>query len=434
MATRYTARSQSRFNVPGLPSGYQSKSSPDDFTIPPVGLSDVDKALYDLFNSEIPLIVGDNNGSTIKVPVVFFAGEKWALNKRLRALRDRNGALILPLITAVRKQLVQAPNQDITGRGINQQTGEIVIHRRLDKTDRGYQQLINRLLIDHQPNLAVNVGNADAGQLTTLRAVGELANDPVVKQGGLMVPDRTDNIFETIVVPSPQFFTAQYDVTVWTQYTSHMNQIVEQLISSFLPQGNAWRLDTDKGYWFVATVDANTWTNDSNADDYSQTERVIKHKFTVNVPGYILASAVPGAPVALKRYVSSPTISFTTGIVPDPVTEATGDDTPFLGADDPTLPLDTGDDAPSRRRDQRDVRGTRLYPNIDATSPDDPALSQLPRGTGPAQFQKVVGYDKDGNKVTQYFRVLNQNRFTGETVLSAEDATLGGLTFVLNDD
>jgi hypothetical protein len=385
---RYTARPKRRFGVDPLPSGYQDKISPQGLTVPSVGIEDVDRALFELFNSQIPFATAGENSDMKKVPVIFYAGEKWALNKRLRPVRDRNNSLVLPLITAVRTSIVQGAAEDISGRGINQQTGEIVVQRRLASSDRDYQNLVNRMLLQHQPNLAVSPSQADAGQLTTLREQGDLSADPTVLQGGVLLPNRRRNVYETIVVPSPQFFTAQYDVTFWTQYTTHMNQLLEQLISSALPQGNAWRIETPAGYWFVATVDANTYTAETNTDDYSQVERIIRYKFTVKVPGYILATAVPGAPVPIKRYLSAPNVEFNLGAGGSFVEGISTIDDPFLGADDPTLPLAAMDDAPPRRRDQRDTRSTRLYPNPTLTNVDDPALEELPRGTRPAQYRK----------------------------------------------
>ena len=400
MATRYNAKPDTRFNVPGLPTGFQSKSTPDDFTIPEVGIKDVDAALFALFNEEIPFAV-ESNGSLKRPPVVFFAGEKWALNKRLRALRDRNGTLILPLITAVRTTVVQDSVEDITGRGINQQTGEIVIHRKLDKSDRNYQNLVNNILTQNNQEQCYN-----------------------------LLPNLDNNVFETIVVPAPQFFTSMYEVTIWTQYTSHMTQLLEQLIGSQLPQGNAWRLDTSKGYWFIATVDGNNYEADNNTDDYSQTERVIKYKFTVKVPGYIFASGVPGAPVPLKRYISAPSVEFTLGLGGDDL-ETGGVDSsisdPFLGADDPTLPLDANDDRPTRRRDQRQVGDTRLYPHSTAPNPNDPALKSFPRGIKPGRYVTITGIDNTGQTVTRYVKVKNVNPSTGEMVFST-DFDLGGMT------
>lgn len=431
MATRYTANPKARFGVAGIPSGYGSKSQPD-VSVPAVGVVDVDRALFDLFNEQIPLVVANEGDASKRVPVVFFAGEKWALNKKLSALKDRNGTLVLPLVTAVRTSVVQDMTSDVTGRGINQQTGEIVVHRRLDRSDRGYQSLVNRLLLRGQENLALGPGEQSG--LTSARVLGDLADDPVIVQGGLMKPDRTRNVYETIVVPSPQFFTAQYDVTLWAQYTTHMNQMVEGIISSFLPQANAWRLDTPKGYWFVATVEGNSYTADTNADDYSQSERVIRYRFVVKVPGYVLASRVPGAPVPLKRYVSAPSVSFETGLTADVQLGPGGAlvNDPFIGADDPTLLLAPGDTRHQQRTDMRNVGDTLLYPGPAVPNPHDPALGSVPRGWPAPQYQKIDGVDSSGKKTAAFVRVRDVNRFTGETVLSPVD--MGDLSIVFAGD
>lgn len=433
MPTRFNSTSGPNFDVPGLQSGYGGISAPADLTIPSVGVEDADAALFNLFDNEIPFQVStsDKNRQEMKkVPVIFAAAEKWALVKRQRALRDRNGTLILPLITVVRTTIQQESADDITGRGINQQTGEIFIRRRLDKSDRGYQGLINRLLVKHQTNLAVAPGDADDGQLSTDRVLGSLADDPTVADGGLMLPDRQNNVYETLVVPSPQFFTAVYEVTFWTQYTVQMFQLIELLIASFLPQGNAWRLDTPKGYWFVATVDGNIYNAENNFDDMSTEERLIKYKFTIKVPGYILASRVPGAPVSIKRYVSSPSISFDVGVPVGEETLADDVDDPLLGADDPTLPLD---DVKNRRRDQRRTANSRLFPNAGVIPPGDPALVGLPRGQPTAKYKKITALDQNGNLVTKLVRVVSTNKLTGETVF-APDTDLGGLTIMITED
>jgi len=429
MPTRYNSKSKTTHGVPGLPSGYDGNSS-SMLTIPSVGMEDVDVALFTMFDKEIPFQVSGDGAPMKDVPVVFAVGEKAAVLKKGRALRDKKNTLILPLITIQRTTVQQTANEDIAGRGINQQTGEIVIKRRLDKSDRTYQGLINRLFLKHQTNLAVPQAEADEGQLTTERSVGELSPDPTVKEGGLMIPDRMNNIYETIVIPAPRFYTAVYEVTFWTQYVQHMNQLLEQLVNSFLPQGQSWRVDTPKGYWFVAKVDNDTYTAENNFDDLSTTERMVKYKFTVKVPAYILASAVPGAPVPLKRYVSQPIVRFDVGLNVGEETGAGDTDDPFLGADDPTLPLEDGK---SRRRDQRASGHGRVYPNQAATNPDDPALKSLSRGRGTAQYKKVLTVDGNGNEVVKYVRVTSVNPHTGETVF-APGTDLGGLTIVVTDD
>jgi hypothetical protein len=277
------------------------------------------------------------------------------------------------------------------------------------------------LLLKNQDNLATSVENAtDSDRLTTTRVIGELSDDATVRAGGLLAPNRFNNVWEFIVVPTPQFFTAVYEVTIWTSYTTQMNQILEGLISSFLPQGNAWRLETKEGYWFVATVDGNLYSPDNNFDDMSQEERIIKYKFTVKVPGYILASRTPGAPVPVRRYISNPDIVFTVGLESDACEPSTSDvvDDPFLGADDPTLPSSIRQ---NDRSDQRLTKRTKLFPPGTRISINDPALTTLLRGMKPAKYKKLTGTNSRGQSIDRYVRVKKVNPATGETVYACID-------------
>jgi hypothetical protein len=402
-----------------------------DFVIPPCGLEDVDTAIFSLFDKELPLAVGGGESAELKkVPVIFAGGEKWALLKRNRPLRDKSNSLILPLITIGRTGFSQTTSEDLAGRGINQKTGEIVIRRRLDKSDRNYQNLINRIFLKNQSNLSMDARTTEGNQLTTLNEIGELQGDPTIVTGGLMLPDKLRNVIETIVVPSPQFITANYEITVWTQYTHHMNQVMETMISSFLPQMQGWKIVTPKGYWFLAQMADESFTAETNFDDMSQGERLIKQKFAVKVHAYIFASNSPGTPIPVKRYVSSPSISFVTGIATpgDPLnTNSTIDsniiDDPFLGADDPTLPLN---DVETRaRRDSRRTGGTRLYSQ--PFDENDPARAGYARGTRPAQYRKFMTRLPDGKLAPQFVRVVNVNSSTGETTY-APGTDLSNLT------
>lgn len=434
MTTRFNSKSVTRFGVAGIESGYDNVSS-SELSIPVCGIEDVDKALFQLFDSEIQfqVTVSDNQHSQLKkVPVIFAAAEKWALAKRKRALRDHNGSIILPLITVVRTSIQQTSDGDITGRGINQQTGEIVIRRRLDKSDRSYQAIINRLLIKNQTNVSAVSADGSVQQLTTSRTLGDLTDDSVINDGGLLLADHTNNVYETVTIPSPQFFSATYEITFWTQYTVQMLQMIERLIASFLPQGNAWRLDTPKGYWFIANISDNTYNSDNNTDDMSLEERILKHKFTVQVPAYILAPKIPGVlTVPIKRHVSVPTITFDVGV--GSITEtsqADNIDSPFLGSDDPTLPTSL---MVNKRQDQRETGSTRLFPNQSVASQEDPALSTLARGRKMPQYKKITGVNQYGKTVSKLVRIASTNRSAGETVY-APDSELGGLSIILTED
>lgn len=417
MTTRFTAKDGVNYGVPGVKSGYDGLKS--DLHIPSCGIEDVDQSIFNLFEKEIQLTVSGKDGAeSRKVPVIFAAGEKWALLKRGKALRDRNNSLIIPLVTITRTSVSQDSSTDIVGRGINQQTGEIVIKRRLDATDRDYQNLINRNLIVKQNNAAVNPAAAMLTQISTDRQVGSLSTTPGVASGGLLKGNRKNNIFETIVVPSPQFYTVTYEVVMWMQFIQHLNQATEKLMSSFLPQAQSWKLTTDKGYWFVASVEGGFET-ENNFDDLASSERFIKLKFNVKVPAYVWASSAPGVPIPVKRYVSAPIISFevnATNPFPASNEQEQFSNSVLLGSDDPTLPLE---EKKNSRDDQRSPgwNTAKVHPSNAETYVDanDPALKSLPRGTQPYPYTRTQL--PDGSY--KYVKVVSVNATSGETTYQA---------------
>lgn len=468
MTTRFSAIDQVNNGISGIKSGYDTNLK-SDLVIPSCGVEDVDVSLFNLFDKEIqPMVGGQDSSEVKKVPVIFAAGEKWALLKRGKPIRDRSNTLILPLITLMRASMSQEMD-DITGRGINQQTGEIVVRRRLDKSDREYQNLINKTAILFQKNVGVNPGDPRVdNQLLTGRRIGAASETYNTTQGALLTTNIGNNVFETVVVPSPQFYTATYQVTIWTQYTQHMNQIIEKIVSSFLPQGNAWKITTEKGYWFVATKQSGDFTIETNFEDMSTAERFIKCTFEIKVPAYFWASNAPGAPVPVKKYISSPIIQFTTSTTgtPDPSPTDVEEfyDNFTIGNDDPSLPLS---DKPNARPDQKRTGGTftpnqgvvqTANPNIapplfdpqlatqiqnvtgvPAVSTTNSALVNQPRGTplptytrikvpsfpntyiipgAPTQASNPTTQIKFGNQVANV-KIVKVNPTTGETVYSS---------------
>ncbi len=181
-----------------------------------------------------------------------------------------------------------------------------------------------------------------------------------------------------------------------------MNQIIEQIVSSYLPQVQGWRLETDKGYWFIALVDGGSWASDNNTDDMSGVERILKQKFSISVTSFVLASKAPGLPVPIKRYISVPEISF--GLSVETPADETADE-PILGSDDPTLPLSAVSNR--KRLDLRNSGTERLFvPSNEVKNPNDPSTSE-------AVYAKVRG----ANGKTKYVRVNSQ----GEAILRDED-------------
>jgi hypothetical protein len=276
---------------------------PSDYQIPSCTIEDVDFAVFSVFDEDIKFFVGDEQNGYKKAPVIFASGEKWVLLKRGRALRDKTGTLILPLITITRNGLNQSDNNQ---RGINPYVGNMTFRRRLSEKDFEYQNAINKLNIQNQDNVATNDSSK---QFSTRNQIGELQNQTDFNSPTLKL-HRKNNIHEVITVPTPQFFIATYEITFWTQYTQHMNQLIEKMIASQLPFGNTIKVETKKGYWFVGTIDGATFNIETNFSDMSSEERYMKTTFTFNVPAYLFLPDVPGGMVGVRSQIFAPVVNF----------------------------------------------------------------------------------------------------------------------------
>lgn len=285
-----------------LDSGFEESESLE-FTIPSCGIRDVDEAVFRLFNDDIGFVVDRkaalNKDRNPRKPFVIFAvGERFALAKKLKPPRSKQGNLILPAIS-IRKTGLKQDYEDMTGRGMNQTTGNIVIKRRLSEEDRDYQNLVNKLAME-------NLVKPPSSE----RGTGEVGPDKYIgtKQGGVLEPHLGDNVWEIISIPQPQFYTISYEVIFWTDKTLHMNELIEKIMSSYLPQDKSFKLVTPKGYWFMAYVKEISQTD--NFEDFAEEERTVRFAFTMDVKGFLLVPEGDTDKVPIRRWLSSPNISF----------------------------------------------------------------------------------------------------------------------------
>lgn len=381
----------------GVPSGYEGNASPDEVRVPSCGIEDLDKALFETLRDEIGFQVSSDPGKQQKVPIVFAVGEKWSMVKSGRALRDKNGTLILPLIT-VRRTNIEQSNEDVNGRGMNQHVGQFTVRTQLDPRDRAYQNILNKLGIKNSEDAPGDRDFDAADSLNTTRdGTHSNAYDNDVRNGGLLAPKLGVNAWQIVTLPTPQFYTATYEITIWTQYVAHMNQLLERLMVSYLPTGNrTMKLDTKKGYWFVAYFDEG-YSSEDNADTSGE-ELVRKHKITVKVPAYIVESATPGSPSGLRKFVSAPQIAFATGgenadTVLDQGIPATAD--PYEAADDPD----------------------RQYL---LTDPGQHPSSRVNKTVERAVVNTVVN-PFTGRREPEFAKVVQRNPSSGETVVVPDD-------------
>lgn len=339
-----------------VPTGREGENVASDFYIPPAGIEDVDRAVYDLFSEQIPFQVTQRGkqgaltqptrGATeavVKVPVIFATGERFAHVKRLIPFRDSNNTIILPLISVGRKSIeIGTPRllPGITHRGVS----DFVLTRKLAPEDNDYQRLINKMRYRNAPDIAARTnfasqdvapGNQSApGTVASRRNEGNLSyldvedNFPMLTRIG-------DNIFEIVTMPYPIFFSASYEVIFWTQYTQHMNTLLETFSSARTGVGQEYKIKSKKGYFYIAELDSAITLN-NNTDNFADDERILKSSLTLNVMGYIIATKHPGQTAPFRRFLSAPVIDFqtvqTSGELEVPLDNSvpTGDEGKFL--------------------------------------------------------------------------------------------------------
>lgn len=374
-----------------LDSGYENQPSLD-FTIPPVGIEDIDIAIHRLFDKTIGfntyMISAAKGPQNIKKPYVIFAtGERFALAKRLKPPRDKNKVLILPAISIRRTSIEQTPD-DIYTRGMNGRTGVLTIKRKLAPEDRDYQNLVNKQGLKHLQNVL-------SGLPSSTRTTGDDANSLEVIQGGLLENRiSANNIYEVITIPQPQFFTAKYEVVFWTSYTQHMTYLMQTYMTSFLPQFRGHKLETDKGYWFLAYTE-DTFNNGENIDQFEGEERLIKYTFNITVKGYLLVAQAPTNAVPVRRWISCPNIVFDMAIA--------------------------GDIQPKEHLERPPQKDT-VHEGFTLTDVnEDPKIEQTPTTQQRFAVNKTIFDPLTGKKKQKYVSILDTNQKKGETVFAASD-------------
>jgi len=292
----------------------QTGAEPEDFNLQSCTIEDVDRAVFNLLNNSLPFTYKHKEG-TKRAPVIFATGERFAVLRRKKPLRDKSGALILPLVSVMRKSITQSPTM---GAATNQNV-EHTIKKRLSSQDPIYQRLVNKMQLDNSDNLASDsalvksdgeglvTGSAD-GRIATRRKAASTSLD--IRNGKITSPNFGNNIFEIITMRPPKYFTASYEVTFWAQYTMQMNDMLMAMMSLYQSYGQrTFKLETDKGYWFVGYVGDDLSSGD-NFSDSTDNERLIRYSFDITVPAYLVGDAYPTSRKTISRFISAPEINF----------------------------------------------------------------------------------------------------------------------------
>ena len=222
-----------------------------------------------------------------------------------------------------------------------------------------------------------------------------------------------------------RYYTATYDITMWTQYTQQMNDLIMSFMNASHTNSKlSFRIETDKGYYFVAYLDSNL-TPGNNFDDFTDSERIVRCSFTMSVPAYILSPDFIGSRNEIRRFVSAPQVSFDMTAVYAPLTQTqitpvpSGDSKDYvledLGAEDEPLP--------GQSLSRSSTRVGRYY--------DSAVVGETSSGRSTVEVIRMYTDPVSGEAVKEVLPFKQRNERKGETVYKAQlTDDLGTITVV----
>ena len=211
-----------------------------------VGIQDIDEAVMYYFQNVIrPFVM--QNGNRIEVPIIYGSPERWKSTQRDGYYKDKNGAIMAPLIMFKRNSIEK-----------NRSLG--------NKLDGNYPNLYGVMKKKYDTkNFYSNFG---------------VLNNRIPEQ-------------QFYAVTIPDYVTVTYSCIVYTYYVEQLNGIVEAInYASDSYWGNPQR------YQFKAAIDSfNIIT------EVPQTEvRIVRSTFDIKLYGYIIPNTLQNNISSLKKF------------------------------------------------------------------------------------------------------------------------------------
>ena len=219
----------------------QIKSSKTDIK-QSVSLFDVDYAIMTyLENVVLPTL--DDNGKALKIPVIYGNSERWNGARRQGVYRDQKGKLQLPLMMIKRTSVAKNETMPMLNRHVS-------------------YQAVTKYSKDNRYSRFTLLGKA------------------------------TTPKYEIHNITMPDYVEINYECMGWTNYTEHLNAVIESLTYS---SDEYWG-DKQKFKFNTTIADYNVINEVGEG-----TERVIRTTFTMNVNAYLLPEKFNELPIVKKE-------------------------------------------------------------------------------------------------------------------------------------
>jgi len=228
-----------------------------------VTLKDIDTAVLGHIKNIIRPKVMEAN-EMVDVAVMYGNEERWKSVRKRGVMRDRNGALILPLIMLKRTDLSRNPLSEM-----------------------GYDHDIQHKFVNVVRNSSWSKDN---------------------KYDRFSVLTGVQPKYESIATGVPDYADMTYEFMLWTGFIEQMNPLIETFIGQ---SSTYWGDSTD--YKFLCTLDSISDATEINSDG----ERFVKSSFTLKTSAYLLPeyinSVITNKVSNMKRNISTSKVKITEG-------------------------------------------------------------------------------------------------------------------------
>ena len=228
-----------------------------------VSIQDIDEAVMYYFQNVIKPFVMQNN-SRIEVPVIYGSPERWKSTQRDGYYKDKNGAIMAPLIMFKRDTIEK-----------NRNLG--------NKLDANYPNLYGVMKKKYDTKNFYSNFNV-------------LTN---------RIPEE-----QFYAVTIPDYLTLTYSCVVYTYYVEQLNKIVEAIeYASDSYWGNPQR------FQFKAAIDSFTTVTELPAG----AERIVKSTFNIKLNGYIIPNTLQNNVSSLQKFRNKTKLIFALETTDDPL-------------------------------------------------------------------------------------------------------------------
>ena len=229
-------------------------------------IEDVDSSLVSWVKDDLGIFTQTNEGFT-EVPVLWQVPERAYQIKNEEHLRDRAGAIKLPVISVERTAIVKDPQRK-GGFQANLYS--------YDKNGRvGRMVLAKRIVPDKTRNFAVAAGTRTINDLPDSQRYFPRVNKKVVIQ--------------TLSVPIPIYINANYKITLKSEYQQQMNDMMTPFIgrtgqiNSFVMRKN--------GHLYEAFIEQD-FVHSNNVNNLGEDVRMFTSEITIRVLGYLIGEGI----------------------------------------------------------------------------------------------------------------------------------------------